>query len=132
MCSFRKMFCSRKSGKFVECYLQRSPKTHYMVVHMRHTKGHTANRRSHHALKVARFITCPKCSEKHLMHRVCANCGNYRGRVVVDTLKKTLKAAKKAEARKDAGKPAEESPKKEAAPKAEKKTEKKTEKKSKK
>lgn len=82
-----------------------------MVVHMRHTKGHTANRRSHHALKVARFITCPKCSEKHLMHRVCTNCGSYRGRVVIDTLKKTLKAAKKAEARTGESKP-------EAAPKA--------------
>jgi len=90
-----------------------------MVVHMRHTKGHTANRRSHHALKVARFITCPKCSVKHLMHRVCANCGTYRGRVVVDTLKKTMKAAKKAEARKEAGKPVE-APKKEVAEKAEK------------
>ncbi len=89
-----------------------------MVVHMRHTKGHTANRRSHHALKVARFVACPKCSAKHLMHRVCPNCGTYRGRLVVDTMKKTLKKAKKAEARKEANKPV-------AAPKAEK-TEKKT------
>ena len=68
-----------------------------MVVHMRHTSGHTRNRRSHHALKAARFETCPKCSAKHLMHRACTNCGAYRGRAVVDTLKKTLKAAKKAE-----------------------------------
>ena len=71
-----------------------------MVVHMRHTKGHTANRRSHHALKSARFETCPKCSAKHLMHRVCGNCGTYRGRTVIDTMKKTLRLAKKAEARK--------------------------------
>ena len=68
-----------------------------MVVHMRHTSGHTRNRRSHHALKGARFETCPKCSAKHLMHRVCQNCGTYRTRMVVDTLKKTLRAAKKAE-----------------------------------
>lgn len=85
-----------------------------MVVHMRHTHGHTANRRSHHALKEARFVACPKCSAKHLMHRVCGNCGNYRGRVVVDTMKKTLKAAKKAE-----GKQAADTPEK--APKAAKK-----------
>ena len=70
-----------------------------MVVHMRHTSGHTRNRRSHHALKGARFETCPKCSAKHLMHRVCATCGTYRGRAVVDTLKKTLRTAKKAEAK---------------------------------
>lgn len=79
-----------------------------MVVHMRHTSGHTRNRRSHHALKGARFETCPKCSAKHLMHRVCTNCGNYRGREVVDTMKKTLRTAKKAEARKGANKPVEE------------------------
>ncbi len=67
-----------------------------MVVHMRHTSGHTRNRRSHHALKVARFETCKDCNTKHLMHRVCANCGKYRGRVVIDVVKKALKASKKA------------------------------------
>lgn len=67
-----------------------------MVVHMRHTSGHTRNRRSHHALKVARFETCKDCKTKHLMHRVCTNCGKYRGRVVIDVLKKATKRAKKA------------------------------------
>ena len=91
-----------------------------MVVRMRHTHAHTANRRSHHALKGARFITCPKCNAKHLMHRVCGNCGNYRGREVVDVIKKTIKKAAKAEARKDARKPEETVPEAKAA-KAEKK-----------
>jgi large subunit ribosomal protein L32 len=68
-----------------------------MVVHMRHTRGHTNNRRSHHALKAARFMTCQKCKAKHLMHRACGNCGSYRGRLVVDVLKKTVKAQKRAE-----------------------------------
>ncbi len=90
-----------------------------MVVHMRHTKSHTANRRSHHALKVARFETCPKCNAKHLMHRVCVNCGNYRGRMVVDVLKKTLKKTQKAEAKNDARKPKTEV-KAEAKPEAKK------------
>ncbi len=75
---------------------------------MRHTRGHTANRRSHHALKGARFETCQKCGAKHLMHRVCGKCGTYRGRMVVDTMKKTLKAAKKAEGAKAAKAPAVE------------------------
>lgn len=70
-----------------------------MVVHMRHTSGHTRNRRSHHALKVARFETCKDCNHKHLMHRVCGNCGKYRGRVVVDVLKKTVKQQAKLEAK---------------------------------
>lgn len=93
-----------------------------MVVRMRHTHAHTANRRSHHALKGARFITCPKCNAKHLMHRVCGNCGNYRGREVVDVMKKTIKKAAKVQARKDAGKPEEVVPEAKAvkAAKAEK------------
>lgn len=67
-----------------------------MVVHMRHTRAHTANRRSHHALKGARFETCKDCGAKHLMHRACTQCGKYRGRVVLDVLKKTTKKAAKA------------------------------------
>ena len=70
-----------------------------MVVRMRHTKSHTANRRSHHALKGARFVVCEKCHKEHLMHRVCGNCGTYRGRMVVDTMRKVLRATKKAEAK---------------------------------
>jgi len=66
-----------------------------MVVHMRHTRAHTANRRSHHALKEARFATCKDCGSKHLMHRVCGQCGKYRGRIVVDVLKKTAKKVAK-------------------------------------
>ncbi|HEY9585292.1 MAG TPA: 50S ribosomal protein L32 [Candidatus Paceibacterota bacterium] len=73
---------------------------------MRHTRAHTANRRSHHGLKVARFVACKDCGTQHLMHRVCLKCGKYRGRLVVDVLKKTVKAAKKAEARKEAKKEA--------------------------
>jgi len=70
-----------------------------MVVHMRHTRAHTANRRSHHALKGARFVACQKCGAKHLMHRVCMQCGTYRGKAVIDVLKKAVKATKKTEAK---------------------------------
>jgi len=84
---------------------------------MRHTRAHTANRRSHHALKGARFVACKDCGAQHLMHRVCVQCGKYRGRLVVDVLKKTVKAAKKAEARKDTKKEAAKSEAKETAKK---------------
>ncbi len=73
-----------------------------MVVHMRHTRSHTANRRSHHALKGARFETCAKCKQDHLMHRACPNCGTYRNRVVIDVAKKAMKKAKKSEAKSEA------------------------------
>ncbi len=62
-----------------------------MVVHMRHTRSHTANRRSHHALKSARFAVCKDCGAKHVMHRVCTQCGKYKGRMVVDVMNKTAK-----------------------------------------
>ena len=91
-----------------------------MVVRMRHTRAHTANRRSHHGLDESRFTTCKDCGAKHLMHRVCTSCGKYRGRVIIDVLKKKVRASKKAEARKGV---------KEAAAKPEPKKEKKAEKK---
>jgi large subunit ribosomal protein L32 len=42
-------------------------------------------RRSHHAIGPATRSNCPQCSEPKLPHRVCGNCGSYRGREVVQT-----------------------------------------------
>ncbi len=55
-----------------------------MTVRMRHTKGHTANRRSHHALTEVRFSKCADCGADHIRHQACQACGKYRGRLVVD------------------------------------------------
>jgi len=63
-----------------------------MVVRMRHTRAHTANRRSHHALENPTLVTC-ECGAKRLKHRACPSCGRYRGRVIVDV---AAKAAAKA------------------------------------
>ncbi|MBQ7641703.1 MAG: 50S ribosomal protein L32 [Acholeplasmatales bacterium] len=52
-------------------------------------------RRSHLALSVPGMITCPSCGELTLAHRVCANCGCYKGKQVV---------AKKEEAAEEAAK----------------------------
>ena len=67
-----------------------------MTVRMRHTRAHTANRRSHHALKGKKLSACEKCSTPKEMHRVCSNCGTYRGKAVVNKGKKILKKEKKA------------------------------------
>jgi large subunit ribosomal protein L32 len=42
-------------------------------------------RRSHHALASPARSNCPQCGEPKLPHRVCANCGTYRGRTVIET-----------------------------------------------
>ena len=73
-----------------------------MVVRMRHTKSHTANRRSHHALKVKSLAKCENCSDLKKRHTVCSACGFYRGMKVIDLVKKTEKKQKKAKAKKAA------------------------------
>jgi large subunit ribosomal protein L32 len=40
-------------------------------------------RRSHHALAAPARSTCPQCNEPKRPHRVCRNCGTYRGREVL-------------------------------------------------
>lgn len=67
-----------------------------MVVRMRHTRGHTRRRRSHHALSPKNFIKCSKCGADSLPHLVCLNCGYYKGKEVVNVLKKLSKKEKKA------------------------------------
>ena len=42
-------------------------------------------RRSHDAIRNAARSTCPQCGEPKLPHRVCGNCGTYRGREVIQT-----------------------------------------------
>lgn len=68
---------------------------------MRHTRSHTANRRSHHALKSANLGICENCNAKKLPHRVCGNCGTYKGKKVLNLVAKAeKKIAKKKKATK--------------------------------
>ncbi len=66
-----------------------------MVVRMRHTRAHTANRRSHHALKKGR-LTLSKEGVVHPRHKVLLDGSLYRGRSVMDTAAKRLVRAQKA------------------------------------
>jgi len=59
-----------------------------MSIRMRHTKSHTQNRRSHHALSE------PSISDNaqdgiNLRHRVSPITGKYKGRQVLNVAKKT-------------------------------------------
>lgn len=70
-----------------------------MVIRMRHTKSHTANRRSHHALKATNFAKCENCKALKMRHTVCKECGFYRGKKVLDKVAKIEKAQKKTKAK---------------------------------
>ena len=53
-----------------------------MVVRMRHTRAHTGNRRSHHALKEVNVQACSNCGAMINTHIACKECGMYKGKVV--------------------------------------------------
>lgn len=52
----------------------------------RTTRSRRDMRRSHHALPTPSRSACPRCGEPRLPHRVCSNCGTYRGREVIQTV----------------------------------------------
>lgn len=62
----------------------------------RHTKSRRDTKRSHLKLSRAQFSACPKCSKPVLAHRMCENCGTYRGREIVNVLAKLDKRERKA------------------------------------
>ncbi len=48
------------------------------------SSGRRDRRRAHDALKARNIVVCPNCGEPRLPHRVCANCGHYQGREILD------------------------------------------------
>lgn len=40
-------------------------------------------RRTHYKISANETTTCPKCGEEIRPHRVCTNCGTYKGKEVV-------------------------------------------------
>lgn len=47
------------------------------------SKARGRKRRSHQGLKAPGHTYCPQCDAPRMPHRVCPNCGFYRGREVV-------------------------------------------------
>ncbi len=53
-----------------------------MSVRMRHTRGHTGNRRSHHALSAITTVTDKESGKLRLPHRIDEATGMYRGKQI--------------------------------------------------
>lgn len=59
---------------------------------MRHTSGHTRNRRSHHALKGTNIVTDKESGNLRLPHRLDEATGMYRGKQIAPA--KTARVSK--------------------------------------
>ncbi len=46
------------------------------------SKTRGRKRRTHYKISENATIKCPKCGEETRPHRVCANCGSYKGKEV--------------------------------------------------
>ncbi len=75
-----------------------------MSSRMRVTKGHTGNRRSHHHIKEPRLSKCVNCGAYHLRHRVCPECGHYKGKLIIDVVAKQEARLKKLQTKTQADK----------------------------
>ena len=77
-----------------------------MTVRMRHTRAHTKNRRSHHALS-APAVSMEAKDGAHLRHRVSPITGKYKGEQYLDLSKKDAKKINKKAAKAESKKSVE-------------------------
>lgn len=50
----------------------------------RHSKTRGRKRRTHYKIKASNPSACPNCGSPRLPHRVCANCGTYKGKEILE------------------------------------------------
>ncbi len=74
------------------------------VPRMHHTRGRRNKRRLHIYLKPTVLTVCKKCAKPVMPHIVCDNCGYYKGREVIDVMKKLTKKERKQKAKEIAAK----------------------------
>jgi large subunit ribosomal protein L32 len=49
----------------------------------------------HLFIKEPKLVSCPKCQKPVLPHIACKNCGFYKGKEVIDVMKKLSKKERK-------------------------------------
>jgi large subunit ribosomal protein L32 len=56
------------------------------MAHPKHriSKQRRDKRRTHHKAEVPTLSTCSNCGAAVLYHRICPECGYYRGRLIID------------------------------------------------
>ncbi|TAN33620.1 50S ribosomal protein L32 [Patescibacteria group bacterium] len=62
----------------------------------RRTSSDKRRRSAHFALTEVNAQKCPKCGTAILPHRVCAFCGTYKGRQVIDVSKRDVRGKRRA------------------------------------
>ncbi len=65
-----------------------------MSIRMRHTKGHTGNRRSHHALVGVKAVKDTESGNLRLPHRIDETTGMYRGKQIFSPKEKRAHGSK--------------------------------------
>lgn len=63
------------------------------------TKAKRNKRRGEYHLKISSFVKCSKCGKDTLPHRVCAFCGYYKGREIINVMAELEKKKKAGEAK---------------------------------
>ncbi|MBI3459247.1 50S ribosomal protein L32 [Candidatus Azambacteria bacterium] len=61
----------------------------------RHTSSKRKRRRSHLAIQECNLVKCSHCGNQALSHRVCGQCGYYKGIQIIDVFTKLDKKEKK-------------------------------------
>ncbi|MFA6200631.1 MAG: 50S ribosomal protein L32 [Bacteroidales bacterium] len=50
----------------------------------RFSQTRTAKRRTHHKVESVQLSTCSNCGISVVYHRVCPECGYYKGKLAID------------------------------------------------
>lgn len=87
--------CSTPGVEQILIFIQPRGRVVPMSIRMRHTKGHTRNRRSHHALEAMTIVKDKESGNLRLPHRVDEATGVYRGKqIFTPKMKKAVKGEK--------------------------------------